>query len=60
MIACAPEMDERGRKQVFRTFERQVNGSAECGMRNADQTESEMPLSTEDFARMMKDERAAD
>lgn len=50
LIAHAPHLKEDGRRRIFRMFETQSTVEDP-----GDQTESEMPLSAEDFERMRKE-----
>lgn len=54
-IAIAPHLKEAGQRQLFREFEQYARGD-EADQPAPEQTESEMPLSAQDFARMMKEQ----
>ena len=55
MIASCPHLKEGEQRKVQRIFQQHAR-RAEDGGRNAEQTESEMPLSAADFERMRKEQ----
>lgn len=52
-VAAWPHLNEAGRRRVHQQFEQYTRPAGEPA---PEQVESEMPLSAEDFARMMKEE----